>query len=574
MIKMDPFQIVTGAVYAVYALQSADLINQHMRTRKRAEKYWQKEDIGLEESQDRYHEAGKELPKVSLVIPARNESDVIRRTIYGISEINYPKDRMELSIVTDEKEDMRDLDVYLTQPSKTKLKEKKTTLEITRELGKELYQHKDFKVNALSVPVDFDGYYPGKRTGRLVKSTKGRALNYALRFVPTDTDYLGIYDADAKPDPDVLIGVASKHLKEPSTTIMQGPIFQIGNYNDIGLFSKTISLYQSVAHDWYYPLILEEKKPRMPFIGGTNYFIKPDLLEELKGFDPLALTEDWDLGARAWIEKDAHASFLPYPAIEQTPPTIKTYFKQRLRWREGGLEVKNKIMHGDYDEKKKKEFRKWSLRNELTLAKMEVGAVASPFPAIALAAIGRFPDITGSTWPIFWGFTAMNIPSVIYPSYLHKRYLKYIEDGKKDSRVKKIVLSDLQRLASFLRLPKSVNEKVAKKYEQAVETGESVKLTLSPILGTPSLSSAPWIWGGIKHALGKGDKEWHKTPRTKNVNDESLKDDRADVQTFGEMLIAKGMDEEYALKQLVTYSHDDPKKSRFYSERVRGEHNA
>lgn len=189
-----------------------------------------------------------------------------------------------------------------------------------------------------------------------------------------------------------------------------------------------------------------------------------------------------------------------------------------------------KIMDGEYDEKKKKEFRNWSLKSELSIARMSIGAVASPWPAICLAAFGILPDITGPSWPIFWGFTAMNIPSVLYPVYLRNRYSKFIEGYDSESKAKEIK--------------------------------KGAKLVLSSI-PSASMSATPWIWGGIKNALGKGDKNWIKTPRTKS-SDESLKDIRPSQYTFNEMLSSKDMSEEYALRQLATYFHDDPEKSKIY----------
>ena len=81
-----------------------------------------------------------------------------------------------------------------------------------------------------------------------------------------------------------------------------------------------------------------------------------------------------------------------------------------------------------------------------------------------------------------------------------------------------------------------------------------------------SILAWPWIEGSLEHTFKKGDdSDWIKTPRTKTKGLESLKDDRTTAQSFDGMLAKKGLDRDYALKQLLIYSHEDPKKSEFYN---------
>lgn len=517
-----PLQYFTAAAYTLYSLTMYDFAKQ-LYTKQRSNKYWAREDLTLEDVQKRYDEAGKKLPKISIMIPARNESDVIRDTVIGLSKLNYPRDRLELLVVTDEKEDLEDLDRYLSSDplGQDKTFEKtQTTLEITRKVSKEL--EGELNVKSLSVPVDFDGYCGGRGVEKAVRSTKGRALNYGLNFVSENADVLGIFDADAKPDPDVLLGVANKLLEEPDTALMQGPIFQVRNHHDIGPFGKFISLFQAMTHEWIYPKILE----KFPFIGGTNYFVKPDLVKEVDGFDPWALSEDFDLGARLWGKKDIQAKFIPYPALEQTPPTYRSYFRQRFRWRAGGFDVRSKIMHSDYPKEKKKWFRNWFLKNELTIVRGELNTLAAPVPAIVLYALGNSPAIG----PLFWIFTGLNLPLLAFPAYLRHRYSKYMDSNGKNSTSNGI--------------------------------GQDLKLTISSIpfsLGAPQ----PFFYAGLRHFLGLKSDVWHKTPRTKSNGTESQKDDMITVSTLDDLLFEKGMNEEYALKQL-RINFQNTQKEKFY----------
>ena len=195
-------------------------------------------------------------------------------------------------------------------------------------------------VKHIVVPYDFDGVYQGRRTGESVPSTKGRALNYALSFVDEATEVCGFYDAESRPDLNTLLYVAWRRLNAPQESrVLQGPVFQVRNMFSMGPFCKIAALYQAVAHEWYLPQIFH----RLPFVGGTNLYIEKALLYRLGGYDNSILTEDLELGVRAYMEEGAWPEYLPCPSSEQTPPTVRGFFRQRLRWGTGHLQVMDKL---------------------------------------------------------------------------------------------------------------------------------------------------------------------------------------------------------------------------------------
>jgi len=195
-------------------------------------------------------------------------------------------------------------------------------------------------VKHVVVPADFDGHYQGRRIGREVPSTKGRALNWALAYTDPRSVSFGFYDAESRPDGRVLLYVAFRHLSgDPSAALLQGPAFQVRNFFRMGALCRVASLYQAIAHDWYLPALFK----RLPFVGGTNLFIDRALLERAGGFDSTSLTEDLELGVRAYLKCGAWPEFLPYPSSEQTPPTLAGFFRQRLRWGAGHLQVMDKV---------------------------------------------------------------------------------------------------------------------------------------------------------------------------------------------------------------------------------------
>lgn len=196
------------------------------------------------------------------------------------------------------------------------------------------------QVKHASVPYDFDGRLDGGPAGREVPSTKGRALNYGARLADPRAQIFGFYDAEARPDRRVLLHVAWRWLDDPERPLLvQGPVFQVRNFHRLGPLNKIAALYQAVSHHWYLPVLMRY----LPFIGGTNFFIDRQLFVAVGGFDPGCLSEDLDLGVRVALATGVWPRYLPVPASEQTPPTFRDYFRQRLRWGYGWLQVYRRL---------------------------------------------------------------------------------------------------------------------------------------------------------------------------------------------------------------------------------------
>ncbi|GFP20702.1 hypothetical protein HKBW3S03_02206, partial [Candidatus Hakubella thermalkaliphila] len=73
-------------------------------------------------------------------------------------------------------------------------------------------------------------------------------------------------------------------------------------------------------------------------------------VKEIGGYGPQSLTEDLELGVRAYVETGAWPEYFPYPSTEQTPATFRLYFWQRLRWATGHLQVTEKFRRAIYAE--------------------------------------------------------------------------------------------------------------------------------------------------------------------------------------------------------------------------------
>lgn len=283
-------------------------------------------------------------------------------------------------------------------------------------------------VKHVDVPFDYDGLYPGTCTGASVPSTKGRALNYALaRVVSERTDICGFYDAESRPQADVLLYVAHKKLTQTETKIWQGPVFQVRNFYEMGPFSKIASLYQAVAHDWYLPVVFR----RLPFVGGTNLYVDYDLITRLGGYDHQSLTEDLELGTRAYLETGAWPDYLPYASSEQTPPLFKSFYRQRLRWGTGHLQVMDKVREakGFPVERKQRLMRQLSIKGPVEWTFYQAVTLLPPTMLILYWTGNVDPSVV--PWFVR---TLLNVLSLVYISFTFYAFYRYYGHLDRTSR--------------------------------------------------------------------------------------------------------------------------------------------
>ncbi|HWI52725.1 MAG TPA: glycosyltransferase [Symbiobacteriaceae bacterium] len=333
------------------------------------------------------------------------------------------------------------------------------------------------------VPRDFDGDLGGRRLGVEVPSTKGRALNWALNAIDGRTTWCGFYDAESRPDPKVMLYVAHRVLEAKAANdqqprIFQGPVFQVRNWYEMGAFCKIASLYQAIAHDWYLPALFR----RLPFVGGTNLMVEARLIREIGGYDASSLTEDLELGTRAYLRAGAWPEYLPYPSSEQTPPTFAGFYRQRLRWATGHLQVMHKIKAMDAcDEEQKRRLLKtlW-FKGQGEWIFYQAATLVPPLIITLWFFDLVDPNVLGTPWHV-----GMNLLSTAYLGFTIYAFFRYLEHLDQSARPRRW-LGQLGALAQLLVLP--------------------LAAFLFPV---------PYSSAMVLATLGRGPSQWVKTPRTR-----------------------------------------------------------
>ncbi|MCR4431258.1 MAG: glycosyltransferase family 2 protein [Tepidanaerobacteraceae bacterium] len=434
--------------------------------------YWSKRKvISTSELEELARKKARRLPMFSILVPAREEADVIGRTIEHLALLNYPKNLFEIIVITDEKE---------LSSGKSH-----TTQKVVEDKIREFAARGNCPaLKHVIVPYDFDGNFQGKCTGKTVPSTKGRALNYGLSFVDAEADICGFYDAESHPELDVLLYIAWDWIQsENRSRIWQGPVFQVRNFFYLSPITKIASLYQALSHEWYMPVLMK----MLPFVGGTNLFIDSKLLAKIKGFDCKALTEDLEIGVRAYLAENAWPEYFPYISTEQTPQTYWAFFRQRLRWAAGHIQVIEKFKNApEYSGPKKTRLIKTLLlKGEVEWILYQL-AVLVPLAVIWLSYKGMidpsvlpegFRAFLKSLVFIYFGFT--------YYLYIAKYYQFMAKRG---------LASTLLALISLLILP-----------------------------AAGFLLPLPYTGALVLRALNSQPRGWIKTPRTREIAEFSMK---------------------------------------------------
>lgn len=328
---------IIAIAYLVFFMGSLAYIGNLVRIKRHLKRVGSF-DVSLAELQEIACRQGRNLPRLAILVPARNEAAVIENTIRQLAALDYPKHLYRAVIIVDEREREEDLKIHTIDVVNT----------VAREINRKF--NTDF-VHCIEVPKWYSGTL-GSNKRTFEKSTKGRALNYVLQTLQNrvarkytrplqqsrsgwsgDYEMIGILDADGRLHPNVLKEVAYKRITHNSR-LLQGPVFQISNFGHVSLVGMCAALELAVHHLTVLPKRLL-KGGKLQFVAGTNYFIDKDIIVDAGGWDCEALVEDAELALRLYVTHGVTAEWLDAPEIEQTPASFSIYRRQRERWVRG-----------------------------------------------------------------------------------------------------------------------------------------------------------------------------------------------------------------------------------------------
>ena len=236
----------------------------------------------------------EDLPVYTVLVPMFREPDVLPILANALRELDYPTSRLDIKIVLEEGDQL--------------------TIDAATALGLE-----DIFEIILVPPAQ--------------PQTKPKACNYALQFARGD--FLVIYDAEDKPEPDQLKKEVVTFDRSPANVACVQCRLNYFNREENWL-TRLFTLDYSLWFDLMLPG-LEKLKVPIP-LGGTSNHFRMDVLRELRAWDPFNVTEDADLGIRL-TQKGYEVRLVASTTFEEANVSQLNWIRQRSRWIKGYMQT-------------------------------------------------------------------------------------------------------------------------------------------------------------------------------------------------------------------------------------------
>jgi hypothetical protein len=163
--------------------------------------------------------------------------------------------------------------------------------------------------------------------------TKPRALQTGLAFARGEI--ICVYDAEDRPDPHQLLAAAVAFERGGAQVgVVQAPLVA---EPDAGSW---IAAQFALDYAVWFRVVLPFLARLSAFVplGGTSNHFRRAALDAVGGWDPWNLTEDADLAVRLARGGWTTVLIAP-PTLEETPPHLAAWLRQRARWIQGHLQT-------------------------------------------------------------------------------------------------------------------------------------------------------------------------------------------------------------------------------------------
>ena len=275
-----------------------------------------------------YHPKKHKNSKFAILIPARDESNIIEELLMALSKQHYPKEAFDVYIIVKNSNDK--------------------SINLANKYG--------------YIPLVCEN-----------QTCKGDALDFVIKHIYKNNlqyDSFVIFDADNVP--------TKTFLKEINKAYLCGYDIGIGyrnskNWNDGWVATATgltFSLINTLSNKG------RTKRGRNCIFSGTGYFISKKVIDKFESWPFKTLTEDYEISLYATLNNLKTCYVENAEFFDEQPKTLKVSSKQRVRWVKGFTQANNlytwKIFKAIFTDKKNR------------LAKFE--QVFSVLPVIVMAA--------------------------------------------------------------------------------------------------------------------------------------------------------------------------------------------
>jgi len=233
-------------------------------------------------------------PTVSILIPARDEEQVIGRLLQRMAELTYPHDKLQVIVIDDASSD--------------------STGRIADD-----HAHKYAFIEVLHRENSNGG--------------KGKASAMNAGFKCATGEILLCFDADYYPQKDIVENLV-KEFADPNVGAVQGRVVVLNEPQN--MITRLVALERIGGYR-----VDQEARNDLGLIaqfGGTVGGFRRSVLESLRGWDESILAEDTDLTFRVYLAGYKVRYVVDAECYEEAVDNWKAYRQQRYRWARGHMQ--------------------------------------------------------------------------------------------------------------------------------------------------------------------------------------------------------------------------------------------
>ncbi|MQA35215.1 glycosyltransferase [Modestobacter roseus] len=235
-----------------------------------------------------------ELPIYTILVPVYKEAGIVGLLMRNLADLDWPREKLEILLLLEE-DDPETLTAALAAAPPD-------------------------IVRIVVVPHS-------------LPKTKPRACNVGLAFARGE--YVVIYDAEDRPDPDQLKKSIVAFRKGGDDLVCVQAALNYFNARE-NLLTRMFTLEYS---SWFDYTLAGLDKLRLPIpLGGTSNHFRTDMLRDLGGWDPYNVTEDADLGIRA-SARGHRVAVVNSTTYEEANMAVGNWIRQRSRWIKGYMQT-------------------------------------------------------------------------------------------------------------------------------------------------------------------------------------------------------------------------------------------
>ena len=237
----------------------------------------------------------EDLPIYTILVPLYKETEVAEKIVRNLKAIDYPQEKLDVKLLLEEDDE--------------------DTIEACQ--------------NAALPPNFHLIVVPDSQP-----KTKPKACNHGL--AEAKGEYLVIYDAEDRPEPDQLKKAicALRERVGPRTICLQAKLNYFNPRQN--LLTRWFTIEYTTWFDLYLPGLHALGAP-IP-LGGTSNHFRTDVLQEIGGWDPFNVTEDCDLGIRLY-RMGYKTEILDSTTWEEANSDVFNWIRQRSRWVKGYVQT-------------------------------------------------------------------------------------------------------------------------------------------------------------------------------------------------------------------------------------------